>query len=169
MWLRVLITHYDCCNNEDIVLKETVKCFSLLSLLTSAHLNLRAVSDHRHSHGKGMHICDLLKLWSIWFSSAASPVLSAAAGDRPAAGRAADREEPSAQTHAEAAGSTAGGQTEGEAQTHRQAKGIVIKLISNFVFFIGCIYDFYAMIVLIVTFKWLNMSIITEGVEKVGR
>lgn len=55
-----------------------------------------------------------------------APVLSAAAGDRPAAGRAADGEEPAAQTHTEAAGSTAGGQTEEEAQTHRQTKGIML-------------------------------------------
>lgn len=101
--------------------KKILKQF-LLSLLRSAHLNL---SKHRLSHGGGMHICDLLNIWSIWISSAASAVLPAAAGDRPAAGWAADGEEAAAQTHTEASGSTAGEQTDGEAHTHRQRKGIV--------------------------------------------
>lgn len=51
--------------------------------------------------------------------------LSAAAGDRPAAGRAANGEDAAAPTHTEAAGSTAGDEEDGEQQTQRQAKGTV--------------------------------------------
>lgn len=98
--------------------QEKARMISIASLLKSAHLNL---SEHQHSHSEGMHICDLLNVWSIWFSWAACLVLSAAAGDRSAAGRAADREEAAAQTHTEAAGSSAGDQKDGEEQT----KGIV--------------------------------------------
>lgn len=108
-------------NNQGRVFTETV--ISIVSRLKSAFLKLHAISKQHRRHGKGMHISDLLKLWSVWFSSVVSPVLSAAAGDRPTAGRAADGEEPAAQTHAEAAGSPARGQTKGETQTHRQTKG----------------------------------------------
>lgn len=111
--------------NQDRVFKQNTKMTTIVSLLMPAHYNLQAISKHQRSHGKGMRICDLLSLWSIWFTSAASPVPSAAAGDRPAAGRAAVREEPAAQTHTEAPGSTAGGQTDGKAQTQRQTKGIM--------------------------------------------
>lgn len=109
---------YDCCNR--LTTTENTEMISVVSLLKSAFLNLHAISRHHHSHGIGMRISDLLKLWSIWL---VSPVLSAAAGDRPTAGRAADGEEPAAQTHTEAAGSAAGGQTKREAQTHWQTKG----------------------------------------------
>ena len=51
--------------------------------------------------------------------------LSAAAGDRPAARRAANGENSAAAIHTEAAVSTAGDWEDGEEQTQRQAKGTV--------------------------------------------
>ena len=107
-------------NNQGGVFKKTLKWLRLCLCWSRHILNLS-----KHGHGEGMHICDLLNVWSMWFSPAPSPVLSAAAGDRPAAGRAADGEEAAAQAHTEVAGSAAGEQTDGQAQTHQQAKGIM--------------------------------------------
>lgn len=80
-------------------------------------------SKHQNSHSEGMLICDLLNVWSIWFSLAVSPTCTAAAGDRSAAGRAADGEDSATQTHTEAAGSPGGEQKDREDQAQRQRKG----------------------------------------------
>lgn len=68
--------------------------------------------------------------------------LSAAAGDRSAAGWVADGEEAAAQTHTEASGFTARAQKNWEKQTQLQTKGNVsIFLIVLFIFlnFVNCI------------------------------
>lgn len=49
-----------------------------------------------NSHSKRIQICDLFSVWSVWFNSALSSDLSAAAGNRSAAGWVADREEAAA-------------------------------------------------------------------------
>lgn len=91
-----------------------------------------------------MLICDLLNVWSIWFSSAVSPTRTAAAGDRSAAGRAADREDSAAQAHAEAAGSPGGEQKDREDQAQRQRKGTLQ------------IYSLNSLVMLFL--PWLHMS-----------
>lgn len=82
-------------------------------LLTSACWNLHAFSKQRNAY------LWLAQAVVITIQIGGVPVLSAAAGDRPAAGGAADREDPAAQTCTETTGATAGGQTKGEAQTQR--------------------------------------------------
>lgn len=99
-----------------------IKHSMTFSAAANIHIFKSVVSSTlRHSWQR--NVCVLLNLWSVWISSAAYLVLSAPVGNRLASGRAADGEEPAAETHTETPESTAGGTAESEAQAPWQTNG----------------------------------------------